>query len=124
MCALEKCKSRVLENIENLKICCKEELKTFIDEYFDAVCKVECAFSGCDLITKHTIKELHRWISSTGINLFCSALSVLTDNTSEAVDGFINYYSFLLMSSEKNIHSLIDLLFTIPMQFIKEFKRD
>lgn len=121
---LEECKSKVLESIEDLNDHCKGRLITFIDQYFNAICMIECASSNCDSITKHTIKELLRWVSSTGINLFCSALSVLTDDTSETVDGFINYYSFLLMSSENDIYSLIDLLFTIPMQFIKEFKRD
>lgn len=37
------------------------------------------------------------------------------------MNGFIEYYSFLLLCSGKDKNNLIDLLFSVPQQFATEF---
>ena len=117
--------TKIIKSIENLDVDYKEKLKTFINEYFRLIYTVKKDASNLNRSQdmRYTIKELFEWASSYGSELFYSTINSLKNNVSEEMNGFIDYYSFLLESSKNDEYNLIDQLFSIPGQFAREFEQ-
>ena len=115
--------SKIIERIKRLDVDYKADLKVFIDEYFRLIRAMREDFSNSNLEadTKYTVQKLQDWLDCYGFDLLYSTIDTLKNDISEEVNGFIEYYSFLLLSSKDDKYSLIDQLFAIPGQFAKEF---
>lgn len=111
----------IIKSVENLNVEYKDKLKSFIDEYFKIVRTLEKNSFECEEDTKYTINNFLEWLDSCGTDLLSATISALSNDVSEKMNGFMEYYSFLLLCSGKDENNLIDLLFSVPQQFAAEF---
>ena len=108
---------------KNLDVDYKAKLEAFINEYFGMIRLVEEKISSQKIESdcKYAVQKLQEWIDCYGYDLIYSTIATLQNDVSDKMNGFIDYYSFLLLSSKEDESNLIDQLFAIPGKFAKEF---
>lgn len=67
------------------------------------------------------ISRLEIWVNEEGYPLILDALNKIDISQMEKINGFFEYYNFLIENSKNDCFNLIDLLFTIPSVFSKMF---
>lgn len=124
----------VIERLENLDICYKGELTAFFKDYIgyvESLCSkhsngaarsVEqfAAFEGHLTESGRMTRELCVWLMDCGFAKILSVYDSIEDNQEEKVKGFIETYSYLLSLVEDDEMNLIDQLFFIPGQFVRD----
>lgn len=116
-------KSIVIEKIENLHVDYKDKLKNFIEKYCKTIedIKFRAMNEKDDSDFTKSFQRFENWIENYTDEDLDQVIGCLKDDKTENVAGFIDYYDFLLECSANDNYNLIDLLFTIPRQFVKEF---
>lgn len=116
-------KTKIIERLKNLNVNYQEKLEAFFKTYLEMVHLAEEKISEekTDFAGLYTVQKLQEWIEKEGYNLFYSSMANMKNDLADRVEGFIEYYSFLLVSSVDDGYNLIDLLFAIPEEFAKEF---
>ncbi|MDE5700446.1 MAG: hypothetical protein K2I96_24100 [Lachnospiraceae bacterium] len=98
----------------------QDKLEFFIQNYYNYVGKLRC-FAHEEPILADIIESFSSWLDIEGSDLLQTTLERLDINKEKKMEGFTEYYSFLLVGAESDIYSLVDLLYAIPSQFAKEF---
>lgn len=116
-------KENVIECLRRVNVNYEKKLEEFIstyDSYVLTIKEMMVQFSegSEDLFIAN---EFMSWLNEQGYSLFYNAIADLDVEQDYKINGFIDYYSFLLSSSQANFSKLVDQLFSIPSQFSKEF---
>lgn len=117
--------TKIIQRIQKLDVDYKAKLKAFFDEYFKMMSLVEekISIQKEESDCMYTVQKLKDWMDCFGEDLLYSTIDTLQNDVSDKMNRFIEYYSFLLLSSMEDEYSLIDQLFAIPGQFAKEFAK-
>lgn len=97
-----------------------EELGIFIQKYYSYVDQVRCIDHEEPILTA-IVEDFVSWLDVEGEDLLQTTVERLDRNKEKKMEGFMEYYDFLLTSAKSDIFNLVDLLFAIPSQFAKEF---
>ena len=116
-------KENVIERLKKLNVNYEKKLEEFISTYDNYVTIIE---EKMDQLSRDSedlfiANELMNWLNEQGYDLFYNAIADLDDEQHYKINGFIDYYSFLLSSVQADFNKLVDQLFCIPGQFSKEF---
>ena len=116
-------KSVIIEKVKNLHVDYKDKLKNFIEKYCKTIedIKFRAMNEKDDSDFTKSFQRFENWIENYTDEDLNQVIGRLKNDKSEDVAGFIDYYEFLLECSANDNYNLIDLLFTIPGQFVKEF---
>lgn len=108
----------------NLQSIHHSSLKRFWEDYKTYVEKIHEENFIKTLLPKQIvmINKLDKYLVDTGFNKIATTLSNLESNKPK-IKGFIDLYQYLLKTSENDFDKIIDLLFALPDQFEKEFRK-
>lgn len=124
----------VKKKLEKLDVNYKDKLIDFFNEYISYVEKL-CdessngysktieqfsLYENCTSEKSHMTKALCTWLLDNGFEKFYSACGKLTNEHEKVVLGFIEAYSLLMSFAQDDIMKLIDQLFFIPGQFVRD----
>lgn len=124
----------ILERLENLDVCYKSKLAAFFQDYIgyiESLCNkysnglaesIEqfVGYEGHLTENGRMTRELCVWLMNSGFVKILSVFDRIEDNQEEKVIGFIEAYSYLLSIVKDDEMSLIDQLFFIPGQFVRD----
>ena len=113
------------KSLRDSKLHYKEKLEFFVDNCNKALDylhnKIES--KNCTEEQAFIINKLESWMSLKGYKMLADTVSLLELSDEKNVDEFIEFYEFMLQCSAGNIEKLIDQLFYIPEQFMKQFTK-
>lgn len=104
----------------------KRKLEQFIAECDELLAFLfkKASSDGCTKEQKFVIGKLGEWMSSEGYPMIVDTIRVLTERDEQKVLDFIELYEFMLQCSTDDVEKIIDCLFYIPGQFMKQFIRE
>lgn len=111
-------KEELLVCIEHMNLDFSTQLREFFSDFFS---KVENLYKNVIPDERYTVNELCSWLELEGYANIQDTIKHLDENDKEKVIGFIEYYGFMFNIAQGDYEKLIDLLFGIPDQFVRDF---
>lgn len=113
------------------QIICDSTLQygAFIDHFMDKcdeclVYLINYIQAGkCTEEQKYVINRLNDWMNTKGYQMIADTVQKMSMDDKKKALEFVEYYEFMLQCSSENIEKLIDYLFCIPEQFMKQFEK-
>lgn len=129
-------KKDVIAKLKKLSVGCKAELVTFFENYMmytESLCSrmsngmaktVEqfAVYDGCTTEEAHMVQELCNWLQDAGFEKFLSVYTNMDVMHEKQIKGFVEAYSYILSLAKDNVMQLVDQLFFIPGQFVKDLE--
>lgn len=129
-------KKDVIAKLKKLSVGCKAELVTFFENYVmytESLCNrmsdgmaktIEqfAVYDGRMTEEAHMVHELCNWLQDTGFEKFLSAYVNMNEEHEKQIRGFTEAYSYILSLVKDDAMQLIDQLFFIPGQFVKDLE--
>lgn len=77
----------------------------------------------CTEEQKYVVNGLEDWMNTKGYQMIADTVQKMSMDDEKKALGFVEFYEFMLQCSSEDIEKLIDYLFFIPEQFMKQFNK-
>lgn len=106
---------------DNIKFENMEELKNFIQKYYNFVKKIEDNLVNLDKKSEDFFvgQKFCEWANTFAYREFYRSISLIRNENTQAISDFVKLYSHLLNSCENDYNKIIDISYSIPQELSK-----